>query len=64
MCVHICYILVMVFLRELVRAVQKRNKSLEEEYKELSNSISELNAQLQSKEKVSMCRLVVSSSTL
>ncbi|XP_065891841.1 citron Rho-interacting kinase-like isoform X2 [Dysidea avara] len=37
--------------QELVRAVQKRNKSLEEEYKELSTRISELNAQLQNKEK-------------
>jgi len=43
----------MVFVRDLVRAVQKRNKSLEEEYKELSTRISELNTQLQIKEKVS-----------
>jgi len=42
----------MVLVRDLVRAVQKRNKSLEEEYKELSIRISELNTQLQIKEKV------------
>ena len=35
-----------------MRAVQKRNKSLEQEYKDLSTNISELNLQLQDKEKV------------
>ena len=48
----------LLYVRELVRAVQKRNKSLEEEYKELSTRISELNAQLQNKEKVIICMCV------